>query len=256
MPTAAITLTAFSLVAVSFSLVVRAAGRDVSMFASETAARTSALDVVEEILGLLENDPTPAASSFHDPLWRNLPEAVVLGEPVPDPGRVNVNRASRQRLEAVARGRLPAHVPPARALRGVYEAREKGELLTPESLERALGAYYRRLIPSITAAPPANVNTVDATRLRSLLTELVPEARVPDALQRLLVERERRELTSRDLLGLVRGAPEAEVHAALGVRSRAYSIEIDRGGYTFEAVLLRVGAADEFVLARFREIRP
>ena len=255
MPAAAMGLAAFALVVVAASLVVSAAGRDVSTIAREHAAREKALEAIQRVLQLLEADPTPEASSFHDPVWGKLSANVRLRELLPNPAGANVNRASKARLEAIAVGRLPAHVPPARALRKVYQARAAGELLTPDSLKLALKAHYRQLAPAITAAPEVNVNTAGEKKLRSLLKELLPAGRVSAAVDRILAAREKRELTPDELPALAPGADEATLRGTLGVRSKAYLIEIEEGGYTFEAVLVRRGATGEFALARFRELR-
>lgn len=245
--------------------------------------RADAYGVVLASVSLMRADPTPGASSYHDPLFVRPPAGTTI-TPVEPPldrrggtdtrrGRVqagaggevssypffNVNIAPAHRLEQVAATRLPEDVSPIRVLSAVRAARERGEPLTPATLRRALGAAYNMLRPVITAQPLLNANTVSQRRLERLLRRHFRSYRAAAVASRLLAARAADEIDAGQLPDLLGVPADAPVLTEIGVRSHLVHLRIRRGGRRYEALIARLpgpGGPPVIRVLRFAEVSP
>lgn len=237
--------------------------------------RARARDAVAEAVSLMRADPSPGATSPHDPLFVHPPggttvasvepRLTAVGHEGPDPRDhrpypfINVNTVATRRLEDVAAARLPQDVSPARVLAGVHAARERGELLTPDTLRRAVGAGYEALHPVVTAEPLFNANTSSRRTLERLLRRHLGARRAHAVTTRITEYRSREEIDTGDLPRLLGVPADSAVPAVLGVRSHLVSLRVRRRGRHFEALLARLpGSArhPEIRVLRFAEVRP
>lgn len=237
--------------------------------AAAVSRRAAAYEAVRAAASRMREDPTPRASSYHDPLYRRTPTGTIVTPVEPPLGRdeandeqwlypfFNVNTAPADRLERVAADRLPEDVSPARALSVVRATRERGELLTPDTLRRALGSSYDALHPVITAQPLLNANTASERSLERVLRRHVRSARAAALASRLVAERGAREIHAGELPELLGVPADAPVLAEIGVRGHLVQLGIRRGGRRYEALLVRLPGPDphtEIRVLRFAEV--
>jgi hypothetical protein len=264
---AAALLSALVLIALSHAAPVPVVLEHLEATARRREARAAARDTLEEVIRLLEADPTPQAQSVHDPLWQRTPPGVVVDEPLPPSaggdGRytyANVNAARRQRLRKVAAGRLPPDVSAQEVLEPVLDARERGEVLTPQLLRHVLGEHYESLAPAVSARALVNANTATAAVLARLIAAHTTGLDAARTAARIVQARAESELARGDLAAILERPADAPVFAVLGVRSFTVRLEIriegGRGGRVFEALVLRVPERerpDRFQVVRLTE---